>query len=248
MALLSGAVPAVVEIPFPDGSRVKFNIVTQGLPISSEACWYAGVVKDAGDDPDITNGALIGASARRSLQPVRGEYEILVTGGEGVGTVTKPGLAVPVGRPAINPVPMEMILAAVKEAIFEAGQQNVSLNIEIIVPKGRELAEKTLNERLGILGGISILGTTGIVRPVSADAWTATITTSMEVATANGCKEIVLSTGRTSEAAMLKLHRWQPEAFVMMGDYLEFSLKETAHFTFDKVHVAGMWGKILIAD
>jgi cobalt-precorrin-5B (C1)-methyltransferase len=165
-----------------------------------------------------------------------------------VGTVTKPGLAVPVGSPAINPVPLAMIRAAVQEVLDQfPGRSFPVLEVEISVPDGEALAEKTLNERLGIIGGISILGTTGIVKPISAEAWTATITASMEVAAAGGNLEIVLSTGRTSEAALQKTGRFKPEALIMMGDYLEFALKAARNYSFTRLHMAGMWAKILKA-
>ena len=240
-----------VEIPFPDGRRVRFTLVDcrrqeeQGAgPVG-----YAAVIKDAGDDPDVTNGALIAATVRFARRPELHESQpIVIVGGEGVGTVTKPGLAVPIGEPAINPVPVKMIREAVSEALslcFTGAMP--ALTVEISVPRGKELAEKTLNERLGIVGGISILGTTGIVKPVSAEAWTATITAAMNVAAAGGCREIVLSTGRTSEAALQRSGRFKPEALIMMGDYLEFSLLEAAKYPFERLHMAGMWAKILKA-
>lgn len=239
-----------VEIPFPDGRRVHFKLSEcrrqdQGTGPSG----YAAVIKDAGDDPDVTNGAAIVATVRFSRLTERKRSEaIVIVGGEGVGTVTKPGLAVPIGEPAINPVPQQMIREAVGEALSDCRSgTTLRLIVEISVPRGRELAEKTLNARLGIVGGLSILGTTGIVKPVSAEAWTATITAAMDVAAAGGCREIVLSTGRTSEAALQRLGKFQPEALIMMGDFLEFALKEAAKYPFERLHMAGMWAKILKA-
>jgi len=248
--LVSGRQVDQVEIPFPDGRRIQFRLSACRYAGPGEHCCYAAVIKDAGDDPDVTNGATIAAAVSWNdrPQPTRKSADIVITGGEGVGTVTKPGLAVPVGQPAINPVPRKMIRAAVREALEGASlAPDTSLLVEITVPKGRELAEKTLNERLGIIGGISILGTTGIVRPISAEAWTATITASMDVAEAGGNGEIVLSTGRTSEAALQALGRFSPEAFVMMGDYLEFALREAGRYSFRRLHMAGMWAKIVKA-
>ncbi len=236
-----------VEIPFPDGRRVCFTLKSFTPEVRNNNKIYAAVIKDAGDDPDVTNGALVAASIELNNQ-ADGSDSIEITGGEGVGIVTKPGLAVAIGKPAINPVPLQMIRAAVKEAIAECGQPlSLSLIVEILVPAGKELAEKTLNERLGIVGGISILGTTGIVRPISAEAWTATITAAMDVAQAGGNEEIVLSTGRTSEKALQGNKNFKPEAFIMMGDYLEFSLKEARNYHFSRLHMAGMWAKILKA-
>jgi len=199
LMLETGVTPNRVEIPFPDGSRVKFDLVpvdnAEGKTIVSSAC----VIKDAGDDPDVTNGARIEATVKFCRKPETDGEQFIILGGKGVGKVTKPGLAISVGHAAINPIPQKMIRAAVAEALIEGGKAPDSyLEITISIPEGETLAEKTLNHRLGIVGGLSVLGTTGIVRPVSADAWTATISTSMDVAKEAGLKEIILSTGRTS--------------------------------------------------
>ncbi|MBA3003610.1 MAG: cobalt-precorrin-5B (C(1))-methyltransferase [Desulfurivibrio sp.] len=285
LLLVGRARPRRVEIPFPDGSRHGF-VVHQGEVHAGVAS--SSVLKDAGDDPDVTNGAEIVATAsflppdfphqnslptyggglgwegnnqrgRSEVHPppnplpsregelncVRLEQtNIFLCGGEGVGWVTKKGLAVKPGEPAINPVPRKMILAAVLEAL---GPEAKPLQIVISVPRGEELAEKTLNKRLGIVGGLSILGTTGIVHPVSAEAWTATIEASLAVAKATGLTEIVLSTGRTSEKGAQTLLSLPEEAFAMMGDYLEFSLLAAAKQGFTKIHLAGMWAKIMKA-
>jgi cobalt-precorrin-5B (C1)-methyltransferase len=253
-----------VEIPFPDGSRVKFRVhylrISDGPsgPVAS-----ASVIKDAGDDPDVTNGAEIMATATladnssackpASLQAFR----LMVKGGVGVGTVTKPGLPVPVGQSAINPVPRKMIQEAVEEAIAEqkaadrasAGPRSPipggCLVITISVPNGEELAKKTLNARLGIIGGISILGTSGIVRPLSTEAWTSSVTASMDVAKAAGIKEIVLSVGRVSERAHMKKCGFPEEAYVMMGDYFGFSLSEAKRHGFGRIHISAHWAKLL---
>lgn len=237
-----------VSIALPNGTRVRFVLHACRLDHRPPMCAYASVIKDAGDDPDVTNGAEIGATVCRNdpgRQLVKGCVEI--RGGEGVGIVTKPGLAVAVGEAAINPVPRQMIDAAVREAINETNSEEASLQVTITVPRGLELAAKTLNERLGIIGGISILGTTGIVRPISAEAWTATIATAMEVARAAGNLEVVLSTGRTSEAALQARKGFPEEAYIMMGDYLEFALQEAAKYPFVKLHISGMWAKIIKA-
>ncbi|MBU2538553.1 MAG: cobalt-precorrin-5B (C(1))-methyltransferase CbiD [Proteobacteria bacterium] len=285
LMLVGRARPKRVEIPFPDGSRHGF-VVHQGEVHAGVAS--SSVLKDAGDDPDVTNGAEIVAtvsflqtdvpcqkslptcgggigwwgnnqSGRSQVHPppsplpsregalncVRLEQtNIFLCGGVGVGRVTKKGLAVKPGEPAINPVPRKMILAAVLESL---GPEVKPLKIVISVPRGEELAEKTLNKRLGIVGGISILGTTGIVRPVSAEAWTATIEASLAVARATGLSEIVLSTGRTSEKGAQTLLSLPEEAYAMMGDYLEFSLLAAVKQGFTKIHLAGMWAKIMKA-
>ncbi len=236
-----------VEIPFPDGSRVRFVLAGLNLAFLPEKTARASVVKDAGDDPDVTNGAIIEVTVSANPDPEPTE-QITLVGGKGIGVVTKPGLAVPVGEPAINPVPRQMINAAVAEAISaHDGDHNGKFLISISMPDGERLAQKTLNKRLGIIGGLSILGTTGIVRPVSAEAWTATISASMKVASSVGIDEIVLSTGRTSEQAFQQAFGFPEEALAMMGDYLRFSLEEAGRYTFVRIHLAGMWAKIVKA-
>lgn len=238
-----------VEIPFPDGSRAFFAVHASGC--GNGTAW-ASVIKDAGDDPDVTNGAEIVATVTAATEG--SGAGVLIKGGRGVGLVTKPGLPVPVGEPAINPVPRKMIEEAIREGARVQGHGSGGSNcdeacplleVTISVPDGKELAKKTLNERLGIVGGISILGTTGIVRPVSAAAWTATISSSMDVAKAMGREEIVLSAGRASEKAHMKKFRLPEECYVMMGDYLEYSLREAKHHGFRQIHLAAQWAKML---
>jgi cobalt-precorrin-5B (C1)-methyltransferase len=232
-----------VEIPFPDGKRHSFVIAESGRD-QDGYCW-ATIIKDAGDDPDVTNRAEIKATIcgdahgdePKNCIPLG---TITLCGGRGVGRATKPGLAVKVGEPAINPVPRKMIVEAIREVITDDKKVIVVISIR----NGEALAKKTLNSRLGIVGGLSVLGTTGIVRPVSADAWTATIKASMAVAREAGLLEIVLSTGRTSERGVQQLLDLPEEAYAMMGDYLEFSLLEAAQQGFRKIHLAGMWAKI----
>ncbi len=244
LLLLADGQSTRVEIPFPDESRVFFTIHHGGR--KSETA-RASIIKDAGDDPDVTNGAEIIAFVRQTGVFVSGlEEQILVRGGAGVGRVTKPGLAVKVGGPAINPVPLRMIRAAVGEVLAKADCRE-QLEVTISVLDGEKLAAKTLNHRLGIIGGLSILGTTGIVRPVSAEAWTATIKASMDVAREAGLTEIVLSTGRVSERAVQRQLELPEEAYAMMGDYLEFSLVAARDKKFSSIHLAGMWAKVLKA-
>ena len=242
-ALLTGKKLPRIEVLFPDRSVIEFE-VHEYRPGQSSV--IASIVKDAGDDPDVTNGAVIEAEVQIVQQKSSAPGQLVIKGGTGVGTVTKPGLAVEVGEAAINPVPRKMIEENITEALREAGlAPQAVLEVVIHVPEGKELAKKTLNERLGIIGGISILGTTGIVRPVSAEAWTGTIRSCMDVAEANGIKEIILSTGRTSEKCIQRLLNPRDEALVMMGDYLAFSLKEVRRYSFTRVHVATMWAKLL---
>ena len=251
----------IVEIPFPDGSRHTFNIKNSGYRTQGETA-YASIIKDAGDDPDITNRAEIRADVRLIASPRKTSHgtsendlmAVVIKGGEGVGVVTKPGLSTPVGEPAINPAPRKMIRQAVLEAMetdealaagMKQDEDSRVLEVTISVPEGRQLAKKTLNARLGIIGGISILGTTGIVRPVSSEAWTASITASMDVAKAMGIDTVVLSSGRSSEASHMKQYGFPEESYIMMGDYLEFSLLEAKQHGFRKIHLAAQWAKML---
>lgn len=242
LRLLGEPEPVSVDIPFPDGSRHSFALCRLS---GDGASALATVVKDAGDDPDVTNGAEIGAQVRW-LDQAHPESIVLVNG-PGVGLVTKPGLPVTVGQPAINPVPRQMIRAAVAEALAQSSREHCSLEVQIFVRDGEALAEKTLNRRLGVIGGLSILGTTGIVRPVSAKAWTDTIEASMQVARAVGLTEVILSTGRTSEAVVQGLLRLPEEAQVMMGDYLRYTLEASKRHGFSRVHLAAMWAKLVKA-
>jgi len=239
--LLTGQEIDRVEISFPTGARHGFTLHSCARQDSRVR---ASVIKDAGDDPDVTNGAEIVAVVEERANGTAEEL-IIIAGGSGVGQVTKPGLPVPVGEAAINPAPREMIRAAVNEAMEEAGRGRIPLLVTICVTGGELLAEKTLNKRLGIIGGLSILGTTGIVRPVSAKAWTDTIEASMKVARAAGLSEVILSTGRTSEAAVQKVLGMPEEARVMMGDYLAYALKAAKRRGFEKIYLSGMWAKIL---
>ncbi len=225
-----------VDITFPDGVNRKIKIHKWNSNGSSA---WASVIKDAGDDPDITHGAEI--VARIKILEA-GPAFIQIKGGPGVGTITKPGLPVPVGEPAINPVPKKMIEQAVCEVLGNI--ENV-VEVTIEVPNGQDLAKKTLNKRLGILGGISILGTTGIVRPVSAEAWKATITAQMDVCIASGCRALVLATGRTSERAAQKELQLPEESFVTMGDYVKFSFEEAGKRNFEEIYLAAQWSKMV---
>jgi cobalt-precorrin-5B (C1)-methyltransferase len=237
------------EIVLPAGITATFPLHGQELAEGSASCF---VVKDAGDDPDVTNGAEIHVSIRVDFfTPNR----IVLEGGPGVGKVTKPGLAVPPGEWAINPVPRRMILEAVKE-VFAMRCMPATFTVTVSIPGGEELARKTLNARLGIVGGLSILGTTGIVRPISADAWTATIDTAIDVVLACGCETVVLSTGRTSELVAQKLlgtGDWglgtgedlKEEAFVMMGDHVGYALRSCVRKGVQRVILAGQFAKLL---
>ncbi len=240
----------IVEVPlrFPDGQARNIPVHRWSRIDELEA--MAGIIKDAGDDPDITHGAEITARVRlyherqvHDETPGDGlENRIEIVGGKGVGIVTKPGLPVAPGKPAINPVPRQMITQAVLDVI---GKTSMYARVTIEVPNGEKLARKTLNRRLGIVGGISILGTTGIVKPISSEAWCATISLSMNVAVAEGIRSVVLATGRTSESAAQGLLDLPEEAFITMGDYAGFSFKEAGKRDLDTVYLSCQWSKLL---
>ncbi len=230
-----------VELNFPDGKKRKLKIKEAFLINKTKA--RASVIKDAGDDPDVTHGAEIVAEVEIiEKHPAILGPTIEIKGGKGVGHVTKPGLSVKVGEPAINPVPKQMIKEALQSVLKN---RYAKVLVTIIVPKGQELSKKTLNSRLGIVGGISILGTTGIVKPISEAAWCATISVSMDVAIAAGIDTICLSTGRSSEAAAMRRLCLKEEAFISMGDYVGFSLKEAAKRPFKTIYLACQWSKLV---
>lgn len=211
-----------VELPLPAGFSAVFPVQGQRFD-AEEAC--CSVVKDAGDDPDITHGMEISALVSLKSRTSEEELPILLKAGEGVGTVTKKGLAVEVGQPAINPVPRRMILEAVGGVFPDLGSTQ-GLEVTIIIPEGEKRATKTLNARLGILGGLSVLGTSGVVKPISHKAWTDTLEVALDVSLATGRDTAVLSTGRTSEDKGRELVPDLPvECFVMMGDHVGYAMQ-----------------------
>jgi cobalt-precorrin-5B (C1)-methyltransferase len=227
-ALLGGGFPDPVEITLPKGQTVAFALADHCLKPGAA---MAAVVKDAGDDPDVTHGALIVVTAR----PAAAGAGILFRAGEGVGTVTLPGLPVPPGEPAINPMPRQMIAAAIAEV---AGPE-ADFEIEIAVPGGAALAERTLNGRLGIINGLSILGTTGIVIPFSCAAWIDSIHRGIDVARATGQDHIAGSTGSTSERVVGAHHGLDPKQLIEMGDFIGGMLKYLRTHPVPRVTIAG---------
>lgn len=198
---------------------------------------FCEIRKDAGDDPDVTNGAIIRADVR--WVPDSG---IHVKGGRGVGVVTKPGLPVAPGMPAINPVPMQMI----RESALSLVPEGKGVEVVISVYDGEKIAKKTLNPRLGIEGGISILGTTGLVIPYCREAYLDTIRCALDVAAAVKVPGVVLCTGRSSERAARTCHIHLPDqSYVLMGDYFEVALKEAFQRGFSRIIVACYPGKLL---
>lgn len=239
MLLLTNRVPSRIEIELLTGKRIFIPIHTAMLENSGTA--VCSVIKDAGDDPDITHGAEIGARITRLDDHTK--KKIIITGGEGVGRVTKPGLEIQPGEAAITSGPRKMINRAVTE-ILDRHNANISLRVEIFVPKGKALAQKTLNERLGIVGGISILGTTGVVRPMSHDAYIATIQASLSVARAAGLERVILTTGRRSERYAQTYWKIIPvEGFVQIGDFFKVSLEFASHNSFKLITLAAFFGK-----
>jgi cobalt-precorrin-5B (C1)-methyltransferase len=230
--LLTGEPPAWVEVGLPSGRRVTFAVESTAHD-AAEAT--AVVVKDAGDDPDVTHGAHLTATV--SWRPADG---VELDGGEGVGVVTKPGLGLAVGGPAINPVPRKMIVQAVREVVGERG-----VLVVISVPDGERMARKTTNRRLGVLGGISILGTTGIVRPFSTASWRASVVQAVQVAAAQGEETIVLCTGgRTEKGAMALLPDLPEVCFIEVGDFTGAALRKCVERGIVRVVFVGMVGKL----
>lgn len=235
-ALLGEPWPDPVKIVLPRGETPEFPLAER----DSGAGWArAAVCKDAGDDPDVTHGALIVATVRHAPTGDGVSFRA----GPGVGTITKPGLPLAPGEPAINPVPRAMISAAIEE-VCRVHTAPLDFEIEISVPGGEALALKTWNPRLGIEGGLSILGTTGIVRPFSCAAWIASIHRGIDVARANGVAHAVASTGATSERtaqARFDLPDW---AMLDMGDFAGGLLKYLRRHPLPRLTIAGGFGKL----
>ena len=238
LGLVAGRVPDSVECLLPNGARVRFAVV-EGR--RDQAGAHAVVIKDAGDDPDCTHGAHLTAD----LRPLPGyPGQVLLRGGDGVGEVTMEGLGLEVGRPAINPVPRHNIEDNVR-AVAHALLAHLGLEVTLSVPGGEELARKTLNGRLGIRGGISILGTTGIVRPYSTAAFRAGVTQGIEVAANQGRDTVVLTTGgRTEKFVMRELPHLTPACFVQMGDFLRHALDTADQAGIRHLIIGGMVGKL----
>jgi cobalt-precorrin-5B (C1)-methyltransferase len=235
-ALASGRFPDPVEIMLPSGRVVAFALAREALHAEYAV---AGIIKDAGDDPDVTHGALVLATVSRGARG-RG---VQFRAGSGVGTVTKPGLPVAVGEPAINPVPRAMMRAAITSTANTLGEPD-DVIVEIAVADGEELAKHTMNGRLGILGGLSILGTTGIVIPYSCAAWIATIHEGIDVARALGITHVAGATGSTSEAAVARYHGLSESALIDMGDFAGGMLKYLRRHPVARVTIAGGFAKL----
>jgi cobalt-precorrin-5B (C1)-methyltransferase len=232
--LWGGTFPREVEIELPRGERPVFALAHAE---AGEGWAEAGVVKDAGDDPDVTHGALVIARVAAS------EGGVLFRAGEGVGRVTRPGLPLAVGEPAINPVPRRMMQQVV-EAEAAAHGRRPEVEITVSIPGGAALAAKTWNPRLGIVGGLSILGTTGLVRPFSCAAWIASIHRGVDVARAAGLSHVAGCTGATSERVVRDLHGLPEHAMLDMGDFAGGTLKYLARHPVARVTLGGGIGKM----
>ncbi len=239
LGLVHGRVPEAIDCVLPNTQRVRFTI-TDGWTDGQRA--RAVSIKDAGDDPDATNGAHLTAEVER-LPGAEGQ--IILRGGPGVGIVTKSGLGLDVGGPAINPVPRKNISDNVRAAgapILEAGD---GIAVTISVPGGEEMAKKTLNARLGILGGISILGTTGIVRPYSTAAFRASVVQAVDVAANQGQTSVVFTTGgRTEKCAMRSFPELDEACFVQMGDFVKAAFQTAVKQNMRHIIVGAMVGKL----
>jgi cobalt-precorrin-5B (C1)-methyltransferase len=233
LGLVTGTAPADVKVRLPNGDLVAFPVESDEH--TPNRCV---VVKDAGDDPDCTDGARMTATvAFADIPEVADGHDLRA--GDGIGTVTLPGLGLPVGAPAINPVPRAMINAALAEATDRP------LVVTFSVPGGQAMAAKTTNERLGIIGGISILGTTGIVKPFSTASYRASVVQQIDVAAAQGHDLVVLATGSRSEAYALKA--WPdipPVCVVEVGDFTGIALRRAAGAGMHRAIFVGMVGKI----
>ncbi|MGR3317991.1 MAG: cobalt-precorrin-5B (C(1))-methyltransferase CbiD [Candidatus Anammoxibacter sp.] len=262
--LISGNIPDYVTIKTPIGKTVKLKILEKKINGNFAECC---VRKDAGDDPDVTHGALIYCGLRIIDCGVRNadcglendneqkfnnhkvqesafrdpHSTIEIVGGEGVGVVTKPGLQVEVGQAAINPVPMQMIRDAINDVVKKS-EHNFMATIS--VPDGCEIAKRTFNERLGICGGISIIGTTGFVRPMSEESIKTSLKCELDIAKAVGFKTVVLVPGNLAETAVKKTFKLKNAQVVLMSNFVGFMLKAAHDHGFKKIILAGHPGKL----
>ncbi|MGG7518684.1 cobalt-precorrin-5B (C(1))-methyltransferase [Allorhizobium undicola] len=236
IALLTGEFPDPVSIRLPGGEAPAFALAMEKL-LADEAS--AGIIKDAGDDPDVTHGATVIARLRHG-PPGSG---IRFTAGKGVGTVTRPGLPLAIGEAAINPVPRQMMCAELT-AIAESRGRIADIEVEISIPGGEAIAARTWNPRLGIVGGLSILGTTGIVHPFSCAAWIHSIHRGIDVARAMGLEHVLGATGSTSEKAAQALYGLPEEALLDMGDFAGGLLKYLRHHPLPRLTIAGGFAKM----
>jgi len=233
--LVKGSMLSEIETTLPNRTRATFALARCERLDSRAIC---SIIKDAGDDPDCTHGAELTAEVELRTEP-----GIEIRGGMGVATVTKTGLGLEIGGPAINPVPRRNITEMVGEEL--AGAPCGGAVVTISVPGGEEMAKKTTNARLGLLGGISILGTTGIVRPYSTAAFKASVMQEIDVAAAGGLRDLVLTTGGKSEQYAMALYPQLPEqAFIQVGDFIGIGVRQCARRGIARAIIVGMMGKL----
>ncbi len=233
LMLLTGRPQDRVEVETPSGTVLQLPVIDTEIGEGYSIC---GVVKDSGDDPDSTHGVKIYATVRFS-----GERGVMIRGGKGVGIVTRPGLAIPVGEPAINPTPREMIRKEVARLLPE----DQGVEVMITVPDGEALAGKTFNPRLGITGGISILGTTGIVEPRSIDAYKASLSLELDVMAASCGGKLTLVLGYVGERFCKKVLGLSDDAFIKIGDHVGFMLDQCKKKKIEEVLLIGHIGKLV---
>jgi cobalt-precorrin-5B (C1)-methyltransferase len=236
MALVSGVFPARVAVTLPRGGSADFSPAPRHLDAASAT---AAVTKDAGDDPDVTHGCVVEVTVR-PLAPIDG---VVFRAGPGVGVVTRAGLPVAVGEPAINPVPRQMIREALAEVLAATGARS-GFEVTVGIANGAELAARTLNPRLGIAGGLSVLGTTGVVVPFSCAAWIHSIHRGIDVARAAGLAHVAAATGSTSERAIRTRHGLDDTALIEMGDFAGATLKYLRRHPLPRLSLAGGFAKL----
>ncbi len=236
-AMLTGAFPDPVKVALPRGGSTTLALARAVIGDGSAT---AGVIKDAGDDPDVTHGAEVVATVATGPSG----SGVTFHAGEGIGTVTLPGLPLPVGEPAINPAPREMIRRAIR-AVADQFDAAGDVSVTIAIPGGEALAEKTLNGRLGIKGGLSVLGTTGVVVPFSCAAWIHSIHRGIDVARALGLAHVAAATGKTSEEAVKNHYRLAEAALLDMGDFVGGTLKYLRTHPLPLLTIAGGFAKLV---
>lgn len=237
--MLNGKVVKNIDVSLPKGRSA--NLFIAWTRTNEDLSVTSSVIKDAGDDPDVTHGAEICST----VSLLSSQWEVIVDGGQGVGRVTKPGLGLELGKAAINPVPFSMIMQVVKEVAKDQLDLH-GFKVVISVPRGEEIAKQTDNPRLGIIGGISILGTTGIVLPYSTASFAASIRQSLDVSLAMGTDTVILTTGgRSEDCVKILLGESFPEhAFIQIGDFIGYSIKQCVNKNIRKAIVAGFIGKL----
>ena len=230
LALLQQKEQREVEIFLPIGEKALFSLLSCAYNATQALCTTR---KDAGDDPDVTHKAIIGAEVS-----LNNSGKIRFLQGKGVGTVTLPGLEIEIGEPAINPVPRQMMESACRKVLSDNKMEDKGVDITIFVEDGELIAKRTLNERLGIMGGISILGTTGVVTPFSASSYIASICQGIDVAVANGASELVLNSGARSEKFLKSLFPNFPEyAFIHYGNWIGETFNKLKRSSVKKVYM-----------